>query len=53
MILSGSNELVVLVNSSLVGLKVVVFEEMSGICRFCINKIALEMARMEAICRIT
>ena len=51
--LSGGNELADLVGSSLVGLRVVAFEEVSWICRLCKNEVALEMARMEAICRVT
>ncbi len=51
-ILSGGNELEVLVGSSPVGLRVVAFEEMSWIRRLRKNEVAL-MAWMEAICRVT
>ncbi len=51
--LSGGNELADLVNLSPVGLRVVTFEEVSWICRLCKNEVVLEMARMEAICRVT
>ncbi len=51
--LSGGNELADLVGSSPVGLRVVAFEEVSWICRLRKNEVVLEMARMEAICRVT
>ncbi len=52
-ILSGGNKLADIIGSSPVGLRVVAFEEVSWICKLCKNEIALEMARMEAICCIT
>ncbi len=50
--LSVGNELADLVGSNPVGLRVVAFEEVSWICRLHKNEVALEMARMEAICRV-
>lgn len=52
-ILSNSNELAILVSLRPVSLKVVAFEEISWICRFCKNEVVLEMVRMETICRVT
>ena len=50
--LSGSIELVYLVGSSLVSLKVVAFEKMNSIDRYYKNEVTLEIAWMGAICRI-
>ncbi len=51
--LSDGNELADLVGSSPVGLRIVAIEEVSWICWLCKNEVALEIARMEAICHIT
>ncbi len=53
MTLSGGNELANLVSLSLVGLRVVVFEKVSRICKLCKNEVVLEMVQIETICRIT
>ncbi len=50
--LSNGNKLVVLVGSSLIGLRVVAFEEVSWIFRLCKDEVAL-MAQMEAIYCVT
>ncbi len=42
--LSGGNELAVLIDLSPLDLKVVVFKEVSWICRLCKNEVTLEIA---------
>lgn len=43
-ILSNGNKLADLIGSSSIDLKVMAFEEISGICKLCKNEIALEIA---------
>ncbi len=52
MILSGDNKIVELISLSSIGLRVIVFEMVSWINRLSKNKIVLEIAWMEAICRV-
>lgn len=51
--LNSDNQLANFVNLSLVGLRVIVLEEVSSINTFYRNKVILKMIRIEAIYRIT
>lgn len=52
MTLSSGNLLIDLVGSSLIGPRIVAFEEVSWIYRLCKIEVALEIAQIEAIYRI-